>query len=156
MVTPRSIGKSRDHLSGGWHPKKGGSGPPQCIGDFGTQSLANTAWAFATAGRSDALLFAACATAAERRLCFGRPIRLLGGNHEIPRSVDFPAPLGQKSLIFGFLDRFGRQNRRQIDKKSIRKPFKNQVGKSMNFDEGGCKEIMQFLGGNWGVRPINH
>ena len=36
----------------------------------------------------------------EDKCIFGRPIRLLGGNHEIPRSVDFPAPLGAKILNF--------------------------------------------------------
>ena len=38
------------------------------MGDFKAQNLANTAWAFATAGQNDALLFAALATAAERRM----------------------------------------------------------------------------------------
>ena len=38
------------------------------IGDFNMQELANTAWAFATAGQNDALLFAALATAAERQM----------------------------------------------------------------------------------------
>ena len=36
------------------------------VDDFNMQELANTAWAFATAGQNDALLFAALATAAER------------------------------------------------------------------------------------------
>ena len=40
----------------------------QHMGDFNVQELANTAWAFATAGQNDALLFAALATAAERRM----------------------------------------------------------------------------------------
>ena len=40
----------------------------QHMGDFNEQSLANTAWAFATAGQNDALLLAALATAAERRM----------------------------------------------------------------------------------------
>ena len=35
---------------------------------FNVQELANTAWAFATAGRNDALLYATLATAAERRM----------------------------------------------------------------------------------------
>ena len=38
------------------------------MGDFNLQELANTAWASATAGQNDALLFAALATAAERRM----------------------------------------------------------------------------------------
>ena len=38
------------------------------MGDFNSQELANAAWAFATADQSDALLFAALATAAERRM----------------------------------------------------------------------------------------
>ena len=36
--------------------------------DFSSQELANTAWAFATAGQNDASLFAALAKAAEQRL----------------------------------------------------------------------------------------
>ena len=36
--------------------------------DFNVQALANTAWAFATAGQNDALLFAALTTATERRM----------------------------------------------------------------------------------------
>ena len=40
----------------------------QGMGDFNPQSLANTAWAFATAGQNDALLFAALAKAMERRV----------------------------------------------------------------------------------------
>ena len=39
------------------------------MGDFDPQSLANTAWAFATAGQKDALMFSALATAAQR--CMG-------------------------------------------------------------------------------------
>ena len=38
------------------------------VGDFNTQDLANTAWAFATAGQSDAVLFTALATVAEQRM----------------------------------------------------------------------------------------
>ena len=38
------------------------------MGDFNAQGLANTAWAFATAGQSDALLFMTLARAAERRV----------------------------------------------------------------------------------------
>ena len=38
----------------------------QQVGDFNAQGLANTAWAFATAGQSDALLFMMLARAAER------------------------------------------------------------------------------------------
>ena len=38
------------------------------MGDFNVQNLANTAWALATAGQNDVLLFAALATAAERRM----------------------------------------------------------------------------------------
>ena len=38
------------------------------VGDFNAQELANTAWAFATAGQSDALLFMTLARAAERRV----------------------------------------------------------------------------------------
>ena len=38
------------------------------MGDFKPQELANTAWAFATAGQSDALLFAALGSAAELRM----------------------------------------------------------------------------------------
>ena len=37
-------------------------------GDFNTQNLANTAWAFATAGFPNAELFAVLAKAAERRI----------------------------------------------------------------------------------------
>ena len=37
--------------------------------NFNTQNLANTAWAFATASQSDALLFEALAKAAERCVC---------------------------------------------------------------------------------------
>ena len=36
------------------------------VGDFNAQSLANTAWAFATAGQSDAQLFVALAMAVEQ------------------------------------------------------------------------------------------
>ena len=36
--------------------------------DFNPQNLANTAWTFATSGRKDEPLFAALATAAERRM----------------------------------------------------------------------------------------
>ena len=38
------------------------------MGDFISQNLANTAWAFATADQNDASLFAALATAAEQRM----------------------------------------------------------------------------------------
>ena len=38
------------------------------MGDFKPQELANTAWGFATAGRKDTSLFAALATAAQRRM----------------------------------------------------------------------------------------
>ena len=38
------------------------------MGDFIAQELANTAWAFATAGQLDALLFTALARAAEQRM----------------------------------------------------------------------------------------
>ena len=38
------------------------------MGDFNPQDLANTAWAFATAGQKDASLFAALATAAQRHM----------------------------------------------------------------------------------------
>lgn len=37
------------------------------MGDFGAQGLANAAWAFVTAGRSNASLLAALSRAAERR-----------------------------------------------------------------------------------------
>ena len=40
----------------------------RCMGGFNPQALANTAWAFAKAGQSDASFFAALATAAERRV----------------------------------------------------------------------------------------
>ena len=40
----------------------------QRVSDFNTQELANTAWAFATAGQSDAQLFAALARAVEQRV----------------------------------------------------------------------------------------
>ena len=40
-----------------------------CVGDFDAQELANTAWAFATASQSDALVFAVLAKAA--KLCVG-------------------------------------------------------------------------------------
>ena len=40
----------------------------QCVGDFNTQNLANTAWAVATAGRLDAQLFTVLAREAERLL----------------------------------------------------------------------------------------
>ena len=40
----------------------------QCLGQFNAQGLANTAWAFATAGQSDALLFEALAREVTRRL----------------------------------------------------------------------------------------
>ena len=36
--------------------------------DFNPQNLANTAWAFATAGQKEALLFAALTTAVQRRM----------------------------------------------------------------------------------------
>ena len=38
------------------------------MGDFNAQGLANTAWAFATAGQPDAQLFMALASVAERRV----------------------------------------------------------------------------------------
>ena len=38
------------------------------MGDFNSQNLANTAWAFATASQKDLSLFAALAIAAQRRL----------------------------------------------------------------------------------------
>ena len=38
------------------------------MGDFNSQDLANSACAFATAGQSDASLFALLATAAEQRM----------------------------------------------------------------------------------------
>ena len=38
------------------------------MGDFNAQDLANTAWAFATAGQSEAQLFSALAMSAEQRL----------------------------------------------------------------------------------------
>ena len=38
------------------------------MGDFNAQELANTAWAFATAGQNDTLVFAALATVAVRRI----------------------------------------------------------------------------------------
>ena len=38
------------------------------IGDTQMQNLANTAWAFAAAGESDALLFTSLVGAAERRM----------------------------------------------------------------------------------------
>ena len=38
------------------------------MGEFNAQELANTAWAFATAGEEDASLFAALATAAEHHM----------------------------------------------------------------------------------------
>ena len=38
------------------------------LGGFNPQSLSNTAWAFATAGQSDAPLFAALARLADRRV----------------------------------------------------------------------------------------
>ena len=40
----------------------------QCMDEFNEQDLANMAWAFATAGGSDELLFAALARAVRRRL----------------------------------------------------------------------------------------
>ena len=65
----------------------------------------------------------------------------------IEKSMDFGIDF---RWIFGpFWEAKSIQNR----EKSIRKPFKNQVGKSMNFGEGGLKEIMQVRGG---VHPINH
>ena len=39
------------------------------MSEFSLQGLANTAWAFATAGQHDVSLFAAFATAAERPMC---------------------------------------------------------------------------------------
>ena len=38
------------------------------MGDFKAQELANTAWAFATVGKSDAQLFTALARVAERHV----------------------------------------------------------------------------------------
>ena len=38
------------------------------MGDFNAQELANTAWAFATAGQSDGQLFTGLAKAAETRM----------------------------------------------------------------------------------------
>ena len=38
------------------------------MGDFNVQNIANTAWAFATVGQSDAQLFKALAREAERRM----------------------------------------------------------------------------------------
>ena len=38
------------------------------MGDFNPQDLTNTAWSFVTVGQTDASLFAALATAAERRM----------------------------------------------------------------------------------------
>ena len=38
------------------------------MGNFNPQNLGNTAWAFASAGRNDALFFAALATAVEQRM----------------------------------------------------------------------------------------
>ena len=38
------------------------------MGDFNAQELVNTAWAFATSGQSDALLFMTLASTAERRV----------------------------------------------------------------------------------------
>ena len=38
------------------------------LGDFNVQNLANTAWAFATAGHSDAQLFTTLARAAQQRM----------------------------------------------------------------------------------------
>ena len=40
----------------------------QRVGEFNAQGLANTAWAFATAGQPDAQLFTALARTAERRV----------------------------------------------------------------------------------------
>ena len=40
----------------------------QHMNDFNLQNIANTAWAFATAGQNDASLFAALATAAKPRM----------------------------------------------------------------------------------------
>ena len=39
------------------------------VGDFKAQALSNTAWAFATASRSEAQLFAALARTADWRIC---------------------------------------------------------------------------------------
>ena len=39
-----------------------------CLSDFKVQDLASTAWAFATAGQTDALLFAMLARAVQLRL----------------------------------------------------------------------------------------
>ena len=43
---------------------------------FNVQQLSNTAWAFATAGHKEASLFAALATAAERRMGVFNPQEL--------------------------------------------------------------------------------
>ena len=43
---------------------------------FNPQNLANTVWAFATAGENDALLFAALATAAKQRMTAFNPQNL--------------------------------------------------------------------------------
>jgi len=39
-----------------------------CVSDFQTRNLANTAWAFATVGQSDAQLLAVLARAAEQSM----------------------------------------------------------------------------------------
>ena len=41
------------------------------VDEFDPQALANTAWAFATSGQADVLLFLALTEAAERRVCLG-------------------------------------------------------------------------------------
>ena len=48
----------------------------QRVGDFTLQELANTAWAFATVGQSDAQLFTALAREAERRVVDFNPQEL--------------------------------------------------------------------------------
>ena len=46
------------------------------MGHFKTRNLADTAWAFATVGQTDALLFAALAKAAEQRMGHFNPQNL--------------------------------------------------------------------------------
>ena len=47
------------------------------MGDFNSQGLANVAWAFATAGRNEASLFAAVVKATEQRMDSFNPVDLL-------------------------------------------------------------------------------
>ena len=61
----------------------------QCVGEFGAQDLANTAWAFATAGQPDVQLF----TAFRKALCamkvhWVNSLKRRGG---MSRLVDFSA-----------------------------------------------------------------